>query len=102
MISVLGKLNLLEATEGRSGRSWPVPDARTLLTRARRWSVPVEGSPTPTPALTLELTDRTIRVRGPKVLEFVLSSRTQFPVNRLVDAMRWSPAPTKTLTTLFA
>jgi hypothetical protein len=43
------------------------------------------------PPLTLELPDRTIRVRGPKVLEFVLSSRTQFPVRRLLEAMRWSP-----------
>lgn len=100
MISTLGKSDLpgelldtgSTPAKDTPNRRWPLPEARSLLDRARRWSVPLrEAARGSTPALTLELPDRTIRVRGPKVLEFVLSSRIQFPVKRLMEAMRHSP-----------
>ena len=92
MISTVEKSNLLAPDSAHSPPSWTVPDARSLLARARRWSVPLKSGASRLPSLTLDLPDRTIRVRTPQVLAFVLASRTQFPIKRLIEAMHWSPA----------
>ena len=90
-MTTLVKSGLLHHQETPGRARFAIPDARALLNRARRWSTPLRNSSPSTPSLTLDLIDRTLRVRGPKVFEFVLASRTQFPAKRLMSAMQWHP-----------